>query len=64
MTSVQLTENDDHEIVVYLRPLAQNLEPFVVSDRSGYGRDQIVWDELERRKRFQTFQTRFFAPPT
>ena len=62
MTSVQLTESDDHEIVVYLRPLAHNLEPFVVAERSGYGRDQTAWDELDRRKRFQTFQTRFFGP--
>jgi hypothetical protein len=62
MTSVQLTANDDHEIVVYMRPLARGLEPFVVSERSGYGRDQRVWDELEWRKRFQTSQTRFFGP--
>ena len=61
-TIVQLAPRDDHEIVVYLRPLARNLEPFVVTERSGYGRDQTVWDELERRKRFHTFQTRFFGP--
>lgn len=62
MTTVQLTAGDDHEVAVYMRPLAQNLEAFVVTERSGYGRDQTAWDELERRKRFQTFQTRLFGP--
>jgi hypothetical protein len=60
--TIQLVPNDDHEIVVYMRPLAQSLEPFVVTEQSGYGRDQTIWNELERRKRFQSFQTRFFGP--
>lgn len=60
--TLQLVPHDDHEVVVYLRPLAQNLEPFVITERSGYGRDQTAWNELERRKRYQSFQTRFFGP--
>jgi hypothetical protein len=59
---VQLVPNDDHEIVLYMRPLAQSLDAVVVTEKSGYGRDQTIWNELERRKRFQSFQTRFFGP--
>ncbi|HEY4305248.1 MAG TPA: carboxypeptidase regulatory-like domain-containing protein [Gemmatimonadaceae bacterium] len=61
-TTVQLVPDDDHEIVVYMRPLAQSLEPVIIAEKSGYGKDQTIWDELERRKRFQSFQTRFFGP--
>jgi hypothetical protein len=60
--TLQLVPDDDHEVVVYLRPLARNLDPFVVTERSGFGRDQTVWDELDRRKRYQSFQTRLFGP--
>jgi len=62
MVTLQLVKGDDHEVVVYMRPLAGNLDPFVVTERSGYGRDQIAYNELEKRKRFQTFQTRLFGP--
>jgi hypothetical protein len=62
MLTVQLGKNDDREVVVYLHPLAANLDPFVVTERSGYGRDQTILDEFERRKRFQTFQTRLLGP--
>lgn len=62
MATVQLSKGDDHEIVIYMTPLAANLEPFVVNDRSGYGRDQVVYEELEKRKRYQSFQTRLLGP--
>jgi hypothetical protein len=60
--TLQLVPNDDREIVVYLRPLAHDLDPFVVTERSGYGRDQSAWEEFEHRKRFQSFQTRLLGP--
>lgn len=60
--TLQLVPNDDREVVVYMRPLAQNLDAFVVMERSGYGRDQKIWDEFEHRKRFQSFQTRLLGP--
>jgi hypothetical protein len=62
MVTVQLSKGDDHEVIVYLRPLAANLDPFVINDRSGYGRDQVIYDELEKRKRWQSFQTRLLGP--
>jgi len=62
MVTVQLSQGDDHEVVVYLRPLVANLDAFVVNDRSGYGRDQVIYDELEKRKRWQSFQTRLLGP--
>jgi hypothetical protein len=62
MVTIQLLKGDDHEVVVYMRRLPANLEPFVVAERSGYGRDQAAYDELEKRKRWQSFQTRLFGP--
>jgi hypothetical protein len=62
MATIQLTQGDDHEIVLYMRPLATDLEPFVITEKSGYGRDQTIYDELERRKRYQSFQTRLLGP--
>lgn len=58
MVTVQLVKDDDHEVVVFLHPLAAGLEPFVVTERSGYGRDQVAYEELDKRKRWQSFQTR------
>ncbi|HEY4305246.1 MAG TPA: carboxypeptidase-like regulatory domain-containing protein [Gemmatimonadaceae bacterium] len=55
-TTVQLVPDDDHEIVVCLRPLAENLDAVVVTEKSGDGRDQTVWDGLEHRRRFQSFK--------
>jgi hypothetical protein len=62
MVTLQLGPNDDHEVVVYMRPLARNLDPFVVTEKSGYGRDEAIWEEFEHRKRFQSFQTRLLGP--
>ena len=60
--TVQLVPNDDREVVVRLDPLATKLDPTIVTEKSGYGKDQIAWDELEKRKRWQSFQTRFLGP--
>jgi hypothetical protein len=62
MATVQLGADDDHELVLYMHPLAATLDPVVVAERSGYGRDQSVYDDLERRKRWQSFQTRLLGP--
>lgn len=60
--TVQLLPNDDREIVIVLQPLATNLDPTVVTEKSGYGKDQRAWDELEQRKRWTSFKTRFLGP--
>lgn len=61
--TVQLVENDDREVVVRMTPLAKGLDPVVVTAKSGYDpRDETVWKELERRKRWVNFQSRFLGP--
>lgn len=61
--TLQLTENDDREVVVRMTPLAQGLDPVVVTERSGYDpRDDLVWKELEQRKRWVNFKSRFLGP--
>jgi hypothetical protein len=60
--TLQLVQNDDREVVIRMRPLATDLEPVVVTEKSGYGRDQLAWDELERRKRWVDFHSRMLGP--
>ena len=60
--TLQLVPNDDHEVVVYMRPLAQSLDPFVVTERSGYGQDQTIWDELERPQAISEFSNAAARP--
>lgn len=62
MQSVQLVQGDDREIVFVLRSLAKKLDAFQVTERSGYGRDQSVYEELEQRKRWINFQNRLIGP--
>jgi hypothetical protein len=58
----ELTKGDDRQIAIVLHPLAVGLDPVVVTEQSGYGDDQIVWDEFDRRQRWQSFKTRFLGP--
>jgi hypothetical protein len=60
--TLQLVEHDDREVVVRMHPLATNLDPTVVTEKSGFGRDQVAWDELDRRKRWVNFQVKFLGP--
>ncbi len=60
--TLQLVERDDREVVIRMHPLAAGLDPTVVTERSGYGRDQVAWDELERRKRWVNFKSRLYGP--
>lgn len=60
--TLQLVQGDDREVVIRMHPLAAGLDPTVVTERSGYGRDQVAWDELERRKRWVSFKSRLLGP--
>ena len=60
--TLQLVQGDDREVVIRMHPLATGLDPTVVTERSGYGRDQVAWDELEHRKRWVSFKSRLLGP--
>jgi hypothetical protein len=62
MLALQLVQGDEREVVIRMTPLASTLDPFVVTEQSGYGRDQVVYDELEQRKRWANFKTRVLGP--
>jgi hypothetical protein len=59
---IDLHEDDDREVYIRMTPLAQGLDPMVVTESSGFGSNQNVWDELERRKRFVEFDSKILGP--
>jgi hypothetical protein len=60
---LDLKEGDDREFAIKIRQLSGQLAPVIVSERSGYGRDQVAWDELEVRKRWHTSSKDVVAGP-
>src|SRR5215510_11680992 len=63
MVKLSLVAGDDREIVIRMRRLAANLDPVVVTARSGYDpREQQVFDDLEKRKRWRNFKSAILGP--
>jgi hypothetical protein len=63
VVKLSLVAGDDREIVIRMRRLTANLDPVVVTARSGYDpRDQQVFDDLEKRKRWQNFKSAILGP--
>jgi hypothetical protein len=63
VVKLNLVAGDDREIVIRMRRLAANLDPVVVTARSGYDpRDQQVFDDLDRRKRWHNFKSAILGP--
>jgi hypothetical protein len=62
MVTTQLVDRDDREVVIRMSSLAQNLEPAVVTAQSGYGPDEGVFDDLEKRKSWSNLRNRIFGP--
>lgn len=62
MVALQLVQSDEREVVIRMTPLPASLDAFVVTEQSGYGRDQAVYDELDQRKRWTNFKTRLLGP--
>jgi hypothetical protein len=62
MVTMNLLNSDDREVVIRLRPLAADLDAVVIAEQSGYGRDQVRWDALERRLRWHDFKSRVLGP--
>jgi hypothetical protein len=50
----ELQDAEEREVLIRIRPIAQGLDPVVINERSGYGRDQAAWDELDKRRRWHT----------
>lgn len=48
--TVDLQRDEDRELYIRMTPLAQSLDAMVINEESGFG-NQIVWDELEQRRR-------------
>jgi len=60
---LNLIAGDEREVVIRMRRLSAKLDPVVVTARSGYDpRDQQVYDDLEKRKRWQNFKTALLGP--
>jgi len=63
MVKLSLVAGDDREIVIRMQRLAANLDPVVVTARSGYDpREQQVFDDLEKRKRWRNFRSVILGP--
>jgi hypothetical protein len=57
MMTVRLEAHDDRQVLLRITPLATQLDAMVIAERSGYGADQRVYDELDERMRWHTFNT-------
>jgi hypothetical protein len=55
--TVALREHDDREVAIRIRQLPVQLDAMVVAERSGYGRDQKVYEELDERMRWHNFRS-------
>jgi hypothetical protein len=62
IATVELLPHDDRTIVLRIRQLPIGLSPVIVTERSGYGRPQRAWDDLERRRRWNMIPALFFGP--
>jgi hypothetical protein len=60
---LNLVAGDEREVVIRMRRFSEKLDPVVVTARSGYDpRDQMVYDDLEKRKRWQNFKSAILGP--
>lgn len=59
---IQLLDGDDRQLVVTIRELDGQLSPVVVNERSGYGKSQVAWDELEQRQRWHSGRAVLLGP--
>jgi hypothetical protein len=63
VVKLSLVAGDDREVVIRMRRIAVDLDPVVVTAKSGYERlDEQVWEDLEKRMRWKSFRTRLLGP--
>lgn len=57
MLTVRLEDRDDRQVLLRITPLATQLDAMIIAERSGYGADQRVYDELDERMRWHDFKS-------
>lgn len=57
MMTVRLQDRDDRQVLLRITPLAAQLDAMVIAERSGYGANQRVYDELDQRMRWHNFKS-------
>jgi hypothetical protein len=57
MMTVGLEDHDDRQVLLRITPLSAQLDPMIIAERSGYGADQRVYDELDERMRWHNFKS-------
>jgi hypothetical protein len=60
---LNLVAGDDREVIVRMKRLPAQMSPVIVTERSGYDpRDQLVYDDLERRMRLKSMRNPVLGP--
>jgi hypothetical protein len=59
---IELQDGEEREVAIKIRSLVRVLDAMQVNEESGYGRDQVAWDELEKRRRWQSFRDVVLGP--
>jgi hypothetical protein len=63
VVKLSLVAGDDREVVIRMRRIAVDLDPVVVTAKSGYEPlDEQVWEDLEKRMRWKNFKTPVLGP--
>lgn len=63
VVKLSLVAGDDREVVIRMRRIAVDLDPVVVTAKSGYERlDEQIWEDLEKRMRWKNFKTPVLGP--
>jgi hypothetical protein len=51
---LELQEGEEREVAIKIRSLIRELDAVQINEQSGYGEDQVAWDELDKRRRWQS----------
>ena len=62
LVSMNVQGADDHEVIVRMRRLAQNLSAVTITERSGYTKTQFVYEDMERRMRWHYWKSNVLGP--
>lgn len=62
LVSVSIDKVDDRELVVVLRKLSTTLSTVRITEESGFGHDQFVYQDLEQRLRWHNYKSQVLGP--
>jgi hypothetical protein len=63
VVKLALVAGDDREVIIRMKRISTELDPIVVTARSGYDPlDQQVWDDLEKRMRWKSLRNPILGP--